>query len=100
MYKRNFDYRNMLRFDKRYNLDDRILDYANDRLMSEWKNIDNDFQKAQQSYESGNITKNKFNRLSKKYERNAGRYNGYVNNLNKWTRICIIIKLIILFLHI
>ena len=35
MYKRNFDYRNMLRFDKIYNLDDRILDYANDRLMSE-----------------------------------------------------------------
>lgn len=82
MYKRNFNYRNMLRFDKKYNLDDRILEYANDRLMSEWKNIDNDFQKAQQSYESGNITENKFNRLSKKYERNAERYNEYANNLN------------------
>lgn len=86
MYKRNFNYRNMLRFDKRYNLDDRILDYANDRLMSEWKIIDNKFQKAQQAYESGNITENKFNRLSKKYERNAERYNGYVNNLNNNAR--------------
>lgn len=86
MYKRNFNYKNMLRFDKKYNLDDRILDYANDRLMSEWKNIDGYFQQAQQAYELGNITENKFNRLSKKYERNAERYNGYINNLNNNAR--------------